>query len=640
MNLEMTEHDNLIQDHAPWSKSSYRQWRGTSLNSKQSDETGADAAETELSWSRLLHRSIPAIYFILDQTGRVELVSQFGAERLGYPSEELMQRSIDSLIEPADWAVVQAALIALLRLPNHPQIWTCRFIDCNACRVEVKITACLVSIAGRCAIQFICEEIRDRQQSERFQQVQQLNQGLEALIQKRTAQLQKMLDFEALLKRITDRVRDSLDESQILHTAVQELASVLGTHSCDTALYDLDQGFSTIRYEFVSTPMTVSQGRIFHFSHHPEIYSQLLAGQPLQCCWITKPSEARSGVTQFTTFACPLIDDQGVIGDMWLYRSREDVFDETEIRLVQQVANQCAIAIRQARLFEAAQIQVTELERLNQLKDDFLSTVSHELRSPMANIAMATQMLEMLLDEQGILATAGSRILHYFQMLRGECQRETDLINDLLDLSRLEAGSEPLLLTAIDLQVWVAHIAEPFLERARSQQQYLQINVPAALPPLKTDLASLERILTELLHNACKYTPAGEQITIAAELLKADGSAAPGLISNRQDLHQTVASLSVCSHEAIADAVCPPCLPASFLLLHISNSGVEIPDTELSRIFDKFYRIPSHDPWKCGGTGLGLALVKRLVEHLGATIQVQYASGWLTFSIKFPLLGS
>ncbi len=112
------------------------------------------------------------------------------------------------------------------------------------------------------------------------------------------------------------------------------------------------------------------------------------------------------------------------------------------------------------------------------------------------------------------------------------------------------------------------------------------------------DSTSLERILAELLNNACKYTPPGERITMTA-------CAANGVIQ-----------------------------------LKVSNSGVEIPAHELPRIFDKFYRVPSADPWKQGGTGLGLALVQKLAEHLGACIWVESASGQTCFTIEFSYFGS
>lgn len=402
-------------------------------------------------------------------------------------------------------------------------------------------------------------------------------------------QLQLAFEFEATLKRITDKVRDSLDQDQIMQTAVQELAVALRVKCCNAALYDLEQGTSTICYEY-KTSDSGYQGRVAQISAFPEIYSQLLQGQSFQFCSLI-PNPVRGYVTML---ASAIFDDQGILGDLWLINHKDYAFSEQDIRLVQQVANQCAIALRQARLYQKATAQVEELEKLNRLKDDFLSTVSHELRTPMASIKMATHMLEVLLKQAGMFDAENSKAARYFQILRAECQREISLINDLLDLSRLEAASEPLMLTTIDLTAWIPLIVQPFVERARSHQQSLRQRIPAALPLLTTDLPALERILAELLNNACKYTPDGEQITIAA--------------------HDTPEGLQ----------------------LSVTNSGVEIPAGERERIFDKFYRLPNNDPWKHGGTGLGLALVKKLVERLGATIQIESGNSQTTFTVKFP----
>jgi len=436
-------------------------------------------------------------------------------------------------------------------------------------------------------IEGLIEDITSRKQL--YQQVQSLNTNLEQQVQERTAQLQQALEFERCFKRITDKVRDSLDESQILQTAVQELVFVLGVSCCNTALYNLEQGTSTIRYEY-ATLNPMAQARVIHIAAFPEVYQQLLQAQYCQFCSIT-PNPVRGRVAML---ACPIFDDQGVLGDLWLINHQHHVFNELEIRLVQQVASQCAIALRQARLYQAVQAQVEELEKLNRLKDDFLSTVSHELRTPLSNIKLATQMLEVILKQVGVLNSESSKAARYFQILNYECEREISLINDLLELTRLNAKPD-FLLTRIEPQVWIPRIIEPFEERVRSQQQRFQVNIPAELPPLTTDLTALERILTELLNNACKYTPSRETISVS--------------------VHATAEMLQLC----------------------VSNSGVEIAASELSQIFNTFYRIPNNDPWKHGGTGLGLALVKKLVERLGATIQVESAAGQTTFTVQFPI---
>jgi PAS domain S-box-containing protein len=465
------------------------------------------------------------------------------------------------------------------------------------------------------------------QQSGLYQQLQSLNSNLEHQVQIRTAQVQQALDFEARLQRITDKVRDSLDETQILQTAVQELALGLGVECCDTALYNAEKTTSTIFCDYIVL-MPSARGSTLEMSIFPEAYRQLLQGQYMQFCPMF-PSATRPVWDQTAILACPIMDKQEVMGDLWLFKEKEQAFNDLEVRLVQQVANHCAIALRQARLYRTAQAQVEELERLNQLKDDFLSTVSHELRTPMSNIKMAIQMLEIVLRQAGILDTTATKAANYFQILQDECHRETTLINDLLKLSRLEAGSEPLNLTPIDLKIWLPHIAEVFESRIHNQQQQLQLLISSDLPPLVTDLAYLERVVMELLNNACKYTPAGEIITLSACLGCRSKEIASREIAAWQD--DRILSTLPPSHCFTNPAPHSPPIQIS-----VTNTGTEIPEQERDRVFDKFYRIPNNDPWKHGGTGLGLALVKKILEHLHARIWIETASGATSFIVEFP----
>lgn len=235
-----------------------------------------------------------------------------------------------------------------------------------------------------------------------------------------------------------------------------------------------------------------------------------------------------------------------------------------------------------------------ELKKLSQLKDDFLSTVSHELRTPMTNMKMAIKMLQVTFSQDGALVKRG-QVDRYLQILQDECAREISLINDLLDLQRLEAGNQSLALETIHLQTWLLQLIEPFQQRVDNLQQKLQLDIPPKLPPLVSSPSSLERILAELLNNACKYTPPGEQITLSAHV------------------------------------------KSGMMQLSVSNSGIEIPASEQSHIFDKFYRIPGTDRWKQGGTGLGLALVQKLTNHLGGSIWVRSEHGSTCFTLELPV---
>ncbi|MDJ0706311.1 MAG: TIR domain-containing protein [Leptolyngbyaceae cyanobacterium MO_188.B28] len=196
------------------------------------------------------------------------------------------------------------------------------------------------------------------------QQMQQLNIDLEREVRQRTTQLQIALDFEATLKRITDQVRDSLDESQILQTAVKELTEALNAKGSNMALYDREQGVATISHEYTNY-LSSSQGRVSQIEAFQEVYHQLLKGQSFQFCSVF-PNPVRGHLAMF---ACPILDDRDVLGDLWLIHNKDHGFNDIEIRLVQQVANQCAIAIRQARLYQATQMQVQQLEsQVNELK--------------------------------------------------------------------------------------------------------------------------------------------------------------------------------------------------------------------------------------------------------------------------------
>jgi signal transduction histidine kinase len=260
--------------------------------------------------------------------------------------------------------------------------------------------------------------------------------------------------------------------------------------------------------------------------------------------------------------------------------------------------------------------QTINIEDLNQLKDDFLSTVSHELRSPMTNIKMATQMLKLLLQQNQTnqegkthlgadpeQAKLKAKVDHYLLILEQECDREMNLLNNFLDLQQLDAGNYRLHQTTVDLQEFIPQAIKPFWDRASKQQQTLQLKIANNLSILKVDQTSLKQILTELLCNACKFTPPRGGITVEFCLK-------------------------------------PPSVAAlNTLQLSVKNSGVEIPLNEHSRIFDRFYRVTNSDLWKHSGTGLGLTLVKKLTEHLGGAIQVESKAGQTCFTVEIPIDG-
>ncbi|BDI17087.1 hypothetical protein ANSO36C_28890 [Nostoc cf. commune SO-36] len=426
------------------------------------------------------------------------------------------------------------------------------------------------------------------QHAELHQQLEDLKAKMELQKQKHINQLQQVRNFEALVRRMTEQIRDSLDETQVLQTVTQELAQLLKLDRCQIELYSNCQTLVTITYE-CSINLPQCQGLTRQIANRPEIYQPLLQKQPLQFLEIVPGWQPKLLV--MSQMACPIFDTQGILGNIWLTRPSQEGFDEFEIELVQQVANECAIAIRQAQLYKQNQAQVKELEKCDRLKNQFLRNLSQELRTPITSISLAVQTLESVLTPA---ETSEIEIVpQLLQILHNECGRESKLINDLLTLTYLEAEPAAPTLIAIDLQSWLHPIIESFRDLTNCQRQQLNLTVDHGLPPLETDITDLERIVTELLNHACKYTPAGESITVSAHLT--------------------------------GDAV----------ELNITNSGIELTRDELSRIFEPFYHLSKHDPWKHSGTGLELALVQKMVRHLGGSIYVQSAAGQTTFTVKF-----
>ncbi|MBW4657866.1 MAG: PAS domain-containing protein [Drouetiella hepatica Uher 2000/2452] len=567
------------------------------------------AVDAERQRYQELFEFAPDGYLVTDANGKIQEANQAIALLLNVSQQFMVGKPLLIFIEPSDRSRFHLTLDRLEKV-GKLQDWEIHLCSPRRSIFDAALTVTSVRDAeGRVAsLRWMVRDTTERKQVERL--LEHLNAELERQVQERTTQLQQALRFEAGLKRVTDKVRDSLDEGQILQSAVQELALVLNLVCCDTALYDsnhdLGLATSTVRYEFTTSEAKASPsslGQVIPMTTLPETYRQLLQGEYFQFCEIAS--------RHLAVLSCPIADDQGVLGDLWLFKRREDAFDELEIRLVQQVANQCAIAIRQAQLHQASQVQLEEMKKLDQLKDSFLSTTSHELRSPVATMRMAIRVLRLALAQERAAASARTEsanteatrlekagaVDRYLHILDTECDREISMINNLLDFQRLEAGEHPLFMQSIDLQDWLPEVVALFQERARDRQQTLHLDLPLNLPHLISDCASLERILVELLNNACKYTPLKGQITVRVQ-------AESGSIQ-----------------------------------IVVSNTSLEIPASDLTHIFDKFYRIPNSDPWKQGGTGLGLALVQKLTERLDGAITVESTSGQIHFTVSLPMMG-
>jgi signal transduction histidine kinase len=441
--------------------------------------------------------------------------------------------------------------------------------------------------------------------------VEELQQQLQLLRQ----QNQELLRQQALseqdslgaLGRIAKKLQHSLDETEMFQTVIQELVKVLNLVSCQVRLLNADGSMVLARHEYVPANEYEANAKVRRVDFPIETLE--VGAVPQQFCRLIPPQESA-----LTVLAYPLVDAVGTLGTMQLERYQPDWFSPADLEFVQQVAAQCAIALRRNRFAQINKTQAVELKHLNQLQDAFLGTVSYELRIPLANIRMAIQMITLALTKEAephaggqpampsfLIADATvSKILRYLEVLQRECDRETKLIQDLLDLQQLDTDTLSIVLSAVDLGEWLPYVINPFQKRCQEYNLNLQYKIRSALPAFMCDQITLSRIVTELLGNATKYTPAGGQVSVTMEAV---GKTAVG---------------------------------AQTLRIEVCNIGVEIPIEEQGKIFDKFYRIQKLDIRKLGGTGLGLALVDKLVQRLGGTVRLTSERQQTCFTVELP----
>ncbi|MEG4812204.1 ATP-binding protein [Microcoleus sp. F8-D3] len=227
----------------------------------------------------------------------------------------------------------------------------------------------------------------------------------------------------------------------------------------------------------------------------------------------------------------------------------------------------------QGKLYEQSANQLEQMRKLKLIKDEFLSTLSHELRTPLTIMKLAILMLKQ--TEQ----PSASRV-KYLDILEQQCSKETALVNDLLALKQFEPQQVPISLIKIDLNLLFQDLVRDFEKQWADKQLTLKVDLPELTPCWETDPDILNRVLLELLTNAGKYSASGTAVVLEAS----EG--------------------------------------AGYIVLSISNFGRGISAADLPHIFDKFRRGTGITDQAIAGTGLGLALVKSLVQHLNGTIDV------------------
>jgi signal transduction histidine kinase len=286
-----------------------------------------------------------------------------------------------------------------------------------------------------------------------------------------------------------------------------------------------------------------------------------------------------------------------------------------EIQLIEAIADQLAVAIENTGLYEAVSQQVdelqrktTELEHANRVKDDFLSVISHELRTPINVIMGYTSLFkdgvfgEIKPAQEDALAKIGRESANLLAM-----------INSVLYASTLETGQTVIEIQEFSLESLLAELRDNY---AVTVPPHLAVhwNYPAELPPLKTDRRKLRQILDNIIGNAVKFTEHG-QVTVTV--------AACGASTEKTES----------GVDGSADGA-----PRRWIEFKVVDTGVGMSPDALVHIFDKFYQADSSETRSYGGVGMGLYIAKKFTELLGGTIGAEsIANQGSTFALRIPV---
>ena len=298
---------------------------------------------------------------------------------------------------------------------------------------------------------------------------------------------------------------------------------------------------------------------------------------------------ARPGVRQPRSAMCvPLLAKDSVLGAVILVNlRRQGAFSAADLHFLQGVANQIAIVLENARLWSEVSRAQAQAEA-NRLKDEFLASISHQLLTPITSIRAAADLLT------ASLAKGGEAADNLISSIARNTQRLQGLVEELLDLARLQRGETSLSREPWDLKTIVEEAAAAIEPLAGGKEQALEVETPSSSCPVLADRGRLEQVLMNLLSNSCKFTPRHGHIKVALQ----EGS--------RE------------------------------YLVSVADDGPGIPLAEQSQIFERFYS-NSRGPGEKTGAGLGLAIAKTVVELHGGRIWVKSQGGrGSTFFFTLP----
>src|SRR5215813_3467002 len=302
----------------------------------------------------------------------------------------------------------------------------------------------------------------------------------------------------------------------------------------------------------------------------------------------TRPILARLGYQSL--LAVPLLLEQRIMGALTVYRREAGSFAPEVVNLLQTFATQSVLAIQNARLFREIEDKSRQIEAANRHKSEFLANMSHELRTPLNAIMGFSEVLQ-----ERMFGELNEKQAEYTEDILSSGRHLLSLINEILDLSKVEAGRMELEVATFDLPLAIDNARTFVRERATKHGINLNVSVDERLGDFLGDERKIKQILLNLLSNAVKFTPEGGRIGINAR--QADGS----------------------------------------VEISVTDTGIGIAPDDQPKIFEEFRQVGGENAKRIEGTGLGLTLAKKFVELHGGRIWVTSEVGkGSTFTFTLP----
>mgnify|MGYP006267748033 CR=1 FL=1 len=391
---------------------------------------------------------------------------------------------------------------------------------------------------------------------------------------------------ERLVNSITSAIRQSLDPSEIFEIAVRELGQALDV--CRCLIYRWTDQVETVKIEHQHLKPGVDSLAETHWSLSNPLFEYVRESQEMVAIEDTSDPESpfkqelddvRSIIKQWNIrswLIAPLIYQKRLLGIIELHHCQSDpyLWKDADKVLIDAIATQLSVAIIQAEAYANLQTLNQQLAALERTRSNLIAITGHELRTPLSTIQVC---LESLFTEPDMPKELQQTML---QSALEDAERMRKLVQDFLTLSRLESGRIEWNLESLSLEECIdLSLSNIHAQQGHDSCPEIIVELPARLPLVRTDGEWLVEVLVKLLNNACKFTQSDETITVSAKL-RDDGMV-----------------------EVI-----------------VSDTGRGIEPDRLEVVFDRFYQEEGALRRSTGGTGLGLAMCRQIVEGLGGTI--------------------